>query len=270
MPQITVAGASTGSSRADSTRQSASRRWSGSASTASSSLASTRGSRDHRHDQLALADDAARPTRPRPDLDPGREDRAATAAPDDRQRSPSSTRARPRPPLAPAEPPSITARGPTSAPASIDPVGDSAGEPERCLGAHLAPARHRPSGAARLPTRSRRAPRGCPSSPAGSARACRCRASSRRGAGRRGPCRPGWGKTSRSIETLAVGRDQVEDRALEDVGAGVDLAARGGRGRVGLLGELGDPAVGVPAHEAVAGRVDDRVQADRRREPLRS
>ena len=110
--------------------------------------------------------------------------------------------------------------------------------------------------------RSRPGPRGCPSSPAGSGRGCRCPSSSHRGGDRRGPRRPGAGRP-RARSRPRVRRDQVEHRALEQVGAGVDLVGVD-LGGVGLLEELGDLAVLGAPDEAVRARVVDRVERDRR------
>ena len=67
---------------------------------------------------------------------------------------------------------------------------------------------------------------------------------------------------------VAIGRDEVEHRALEHVGAGrdevrVDLVG------AGLLDELLDRLVVVQAHEAVGGRVGDRDERERADRPGR-
>ena len=61
---------------------------------------------------------------------------------------------------------------------------------------------------------------------------------------------------------VAVGRDEVEDAALEHVGAGADevrVDRVGGR----LLDELAHGVVVVRAHEAVGARVLDRHEGER-------
>src|SRR5262249_4198407 len=58
-------------------------------------------------------------------------------------------------------------------------------------------------------------------------------------------------------------RDLVQDRALQQVGAGVDLVRVDLR-RLGLLHELGDLTIAVAVDQAVTTRVRDRIEGDRR------
>ena len=216
MPQTSRPAASAGSRRADSIRQRASRSWSGMPRT-SSIMGWLAG---HAWAGTLSSRPAIRPSdlrRPRP-YRPRREDRVvdpgtrATAQPSSRTES-----AHPR--------------------AGLDPAagGDNRARADRGPGVDLRPRARRTgrgrSGAPGSPP----CPRGCPSSPAGSAPACRCPSSSRRAAARRARRRPAAGRP-RARSRPRCRRDQVEHRALEHVGAGVDLA---GHRLAGLLDERG-------------------------------
>ena len=102
-------------------------------------------------------------------------------------------------------------------------------------------------------------PRGCPRSPAGSAPGCRCPSSSRGALGVEAVADQGAENLSLDRD-LAAGRDQIEHRALQHVGAGVDLA---GHGVASLLGEGEHRVLVVVVDHAVGGGVFDLVEAER-------
>ena len=241
--------ASNGSIRADSTRHSASLRWSGSASTSSSMVravvagqeTSSPGAEPRSRPRAPSPPPPARPRRsPRPGrYSPPRrphyargQDRVADDQHPARRRSRAGQdhRARDRgarpPRLGPIRRRWRPRRGRRSMPARRSSPG-----PRQRTGAVEAVRR----------PRSAPGPRGCPSSPGGSARACRCPSSSRQAGVTVQPIAHQARKHLALDRDHAARGDEIEHPPLDHVRArrdlvGVDLAG------IGLLEELGDLA----------------------------
>ena len=186
MPQTIRPAASAGSSRADSTRQRASRRWSGMREDVVEHGSLGRGTLSSRPTTAPSSD-----RRPCATSTPAARIEPLTVAP---ARRPRSRRAGPSPRTStPGRDPAARRRSPRAGPTLASGVDLGAGVDEHPRRASARPA-------------SRPCPRGCPRSPAGSARACRCPSSSPSSA------RPSRPLADQPREDLALDRDLLAGR----------------------------------------------------------